>query len=176
MPSSQHNSRSSTRMFLQSVPVISEPRANGHRATNVRYPAAEGGLNVSASISSRRSCGHDRWTLRHTNIECDGADTTRLHEVNTRDRSKGAATADQQEENATDRELTRSIRRALMNDKGLSSYAHNLKIITQAGPVTLEGPVRTEDEKHVVEVKATEVAGAGHVTNRMSVARQTSKR
>jgi hyperosmotically inducible periplasmic protein len=92
--------------------------------------------------------------------------------VNARDRAKGAATADQQKENAADRELTRSIRRALMQDKELSGYAHNVKIITQAGQVTLKGPVRTEDEKRVVEAKATQVAGAGRVTNQMSIAKQ----
>ena len=92
--------------------------------------------------------------------------------VNTRDRSKDAPTADQQKENPTDRELTRSIRRALIQDKGLSSYAHNVKVIAQAGQVTLKGPVRTEEEMRVVEAKATEVAGAGHVTNQMSVAKQ----
>jgi hyperosmotically inducible protein len=93
-------------------------------------------------------------------------------EINARDRSKDAQTADQQKENATDRELTRSVRRALMDDKDLSSYAHNVKIISQGGKVTLKGPVRSEDEKRVVEAKATEVAGAGHVTNQMSVAKQ----
>ena len=92
--------------------------------------------------------------------------------VNTRDRSKNAQTADQQKENAADRELTRSIRHALMQDKDLSSYAHNVKIISQGGQVTLKGPVRTEEEKRVVEAKATEVAGAGHVANQMSIARQ----
>lgn len=97
------------------------------------------------------------------------ADNTK---VNARDRSKDAPTADQQKENASDRELTRSIRRALMQDKELSGYAHNVKIITQAGRVTLKGPVRTEDEKRVVEAKATEVAGAGHVTNQISIAKQ----
>lgn len=40
----------------------------------------------------------------------------------------------------------------------------------QGGQVTLKGPVRSEDEKRVVETKATEVAGAGHVSNQMSVA------
>lgn len=59
-----------------------------------------------------------------------------------------------------------------MHDKDLSSYAHNVKIITQGGRVTLKGPVRTEDEKRVVEAKATEVAGAGRVTNHMSVAKR----
>lgn len=92
--------------------------------------------------------------------------------VNARDRSKDAVTADQQKENASDRDITRSIRRAITQDKALSSYAHNVKVITQAGQVTLKGPVRTEEELHVVEAKATEVAGPGHVTNQMSVAKQ----
>ena len=95
------------------------------------------------------------------------ADNTK---VNTRDRAKGAVTADQQKENASDRELTQKIRRALMQDKTLSSYAHNVKIIARGGQVTLKGPVRTEEEKKTVETKAAEVAGAGHVTNQMSVA------
>jgi hyperosmotically inducible protein len=95
------------------------------------------------------------------------ADNTK---VNTRDRAKGAVTADQQKENASDRELTQKIRRALMQDKTLSSYAHNVKIVAQGGQVTLKGPVRTEDEKRTVETKAAEVAGAGHVINQMSVA------
>jgi len=90
--------------------------------------------------------------------------------VNKRDRSKGAVTADQQKENASDRELTQKIRRALIEDKTLSTYAHNVKVIAQDGQITLKGPVRTEDEKRTVENKATEVAGAGHVTNQMSVA------
>lgn len=90
--------------------------------------------------------------------------------VNRRDRAKTAPTADQQKENTTDRELTRSIRRALMQDKALSSYAHNVKIISQAGQVTLKGPVRSEEEKHSVEAKAVAVAGEGHVKNQMSVA------
>ena len=90
--------------------------------------------------------------------------------VNKRDRAPGAATADQQKENATDRGLTQKIRRALMQDKTLSSYAHNVKVIAQGGQVTLKGPVRSDGEKQSVEAKAIEVAGAGHVTNQMSVA------
>lgn len=90
--------------------------------------------------------------------------------VNKRDRAKGAVTADQQKENASDREIAQKIRRALMDDKTLSTYAHNVKVIAQDGQVTLKGPVRTEDEKKAVEAKATEVAGEGRVTNRMSIA------
>ncbi len=100
------------------------------------------------------------------------ADNTK---VNTRDRAEGAATADQQKDNATDRDLTQKIRQALMQDKTLSTYAHNVKVIAQGGQVTLKGPVRSEDERKAVESKAIEVAGAGHVTNQMSVARKSGK-
>jgi hyperosmotically inducible periplasmic protein len=97
--------------------------------------------------------------------------------ANKQDRAKGAATADQQKENATDRELSQKIRRAIMDDKSLSTYAHNVKIISQDGQVTLKGPVRTEDEKKTIEAKATEVAGAGHVTNEITIApEKTSKK
>jgi hyperosmotically inducible periplasmic protein len=95
--------------------------------------------------------------------------------VNKRDRAKSAATADQQKENAGDRDLTRKIRQSLMKDKTLSSYAHNVKVIAQDGQVTLKGPVRSDEEKRIVEDKATEVAGAGHVTNEISVAAARSK-
>jgi len=90
--------------------------------------------------------------------------------VNTRDRDKAAVTADQQKENAADRDLTQKIRRTLRQDKTLSSYARNVKIVTQAGRVTLKGPVRSEDEKQTVERAAAEVAGADHVTNELSIA------
>src|ERR1700674_1071748 len=90
--------------------------------------------------------------------------------VNTRDRAPGAVTADQQKNNAGDRDITRKIRQSLMKDKTLSTYAHNVKVIAQDGQVTLKGPVRSDDEKRAVEAKATEVAGTGHVINEMSVA------
>jgi hyperosmotically inducible periplasmic protein len=90
--------------------------------------------------------------------------------VNTRDRNKAEVTADQQKENAADRDLTQKVRRALMQDKALSSYAHNVKIITQDGQVTLKGPVRSEEEKQTVEHMTTDLAGAGHVTSQLSIA------
>jgi osmotically-inducible protein OsmY len=96
--------------------------------------------------------------------------------VNARDRAKGAPTADQQKENANDRQLAQKIRRALMQDKTLSSYAHNVKVIARDGQVTLKGPVRSEQEKKTVEAAATEVAGAGHVTNQISIATAKSSK
>ena len=95
------------------------------------------------------------------------ADNTK---VNKRDRAEGATTAHQQKENAGDREITQKIRRALMDDKSLSTYAHNLKVVAPKGEVTLKGPVRSEDEKKTIEAKATEVAGVGRVINQLSIA------
>ena len=90
-------------------------------------------------------------------------------QVNERDRKTGAVTADQQKENEGDRELTANIRKALMDSKELSTYAHNVKIVSRNGMVTLKGPVRSEDEKKAVEAKATEIAGAGKVKSMISV-------
>ena len=95
------------------------------------------------------------------------ADNTK---VNERDRAKGAVTADQQKETDTDRNLVQKIRQSLVKDKSLSTYAHNVKVVSQGGQVTLKGPVRSEEEKRSVEAKATEIAGVGRVTNEISIA------
>ncbi len=89
--------------------------------------------------------------------------------VNQRDRNINEPTADQQKNNRSDRDITQQIRKALMTDKSLSTYAHNVKIITQNGQVTLKGPVRSADEKQAVEAKATEVAGENKVTSELAV-------
>jgi hyperosmotically inducible periplasmic protein len=90
-------------------------------------------------------------------------------QVNQRDKNKAEPTADQQKENQPDRELARQIRRSIVQDKSLSSYAHNVKIIAQNGVVTLKGPVRSEEEKTAVEAKASEIAGADKVTSQLEV-------
>jgi hyperosmotically inducible protein len=94
------------------------------------------------------------------------ADNTK---VNERDRSQNEPTADQQKDNRSDRDITQQIRQSIMKDKSLSTYAHNAKIITQHGQVTLKGPVRSEDEKRTVEAKAKEVAGESKVTSELNI-------
>ena len=90
--------------------------------------------------------------------------------VNKRDREPDQATADQQKNNRPDRELTKDIRQSILADKSLSSYAHNIKIISQNGTVTLKGPVKSEDEKQSVIAKAVAVVGSSHkVTDQVSV-------
>lgn len=88
---------------------------------------------------------------------------------NQQDRSDDRPTADQQSNNAADQNLTRQIRQAISSDKSLSTYAHNVKVISQDGQVTLRGPVRSKEEKRVVEAKAAEIAGDGKVTSELQV-------
>jgi hyperosmotically inducible periplasmic protein len=94
------------------------------------------------------------------------ADNTK---VNQRDQSASEPTADQQKDNRSDRDITQQIRKAIVKDKSLSSYAHNVKIITQNGQVTLKGPVRSDDEKQTIEAKASQIAGPGKVTDELDV-------
>jgi hyperosmotically inducible periplasmic protein len=95
------------------------------------------------------------------------ADNTKMNQG---DADKGAITADQQKMNPADRNTTKQIRKSMMQDKSLSTYAHNIKIITQDGKVTLKGPVRSEDEKANLEAKAVAVAGADNVTEQLEIA------
>jgi len=95
--------------------------------------------------------------------------------VNKRDRSKTAPTADQAKNTMNDREIMQKIRQAVMDDKSLSTYAHNVKIISQHGKVTLKGPVRSEEEKTKIEKMATDVAGAGNVTDQITIKPENKK-
>jgi hypothetical protein len=90
-------------------------------------------------------------------------------ETNRPGNTSTAARADQQGQSAQDRELARKIRRAVVTDKSLSTYAHNVKIIAQNGVVTLKGPVRSEEERSAVKAKAVQIAGADSVKDEMSV-------
>jgi hyperosmotically inducible periplasmic protein len=81
----------------------------------------------------------------------------------------GGPTADQQKTNPADRAITQKIRKAIHEDQSLSTYAHNIKVITQDGRVTLRGPVRSEEEKSNLEAKAVSVAGQDNITDELEV-------
>jgi hyperosmotically inducible periplasmic protein len=101
-----------------------------------------------------------------TGIFAQQPDNTKMNQA---DRSNDQPTADQQKNNPSDRQLTQHVRQAIMGDKSLSTYAHNVKIISQNGVVTLKGPVRSDDEKRAIEAKADEVAGKDKVVSEMTV-------
>jgi len=70
---------------------------------------------------------------------------------------------------ATDQDSTQKIRKAIVADKSLSTYAHNVKIVAHEGKVTLRGPVRSETEKQAVADMAAAVVGADNVTNELTI-------
>jgi hyperosmotically inducible periplasmic protein len=87
-----------------------------------------------------------------------------------KNRDQSSPSADQQKMNTSDRAITQKIRKAIHEDSTLSTYAHNIKIITQDGKVTLRGPVRSEEEKTNIAAKAVAVAGEGNVTDQLEIA------
>lgn len=94
----------------------------------------------------------------------DADNTARNAEINT-----STETATAQGESAADREITATIRKSVVDDSALSLNAHNVKIITAGGVVTLRGPVKNDREKQAIESKAKQVAGVARVDNLLEV-------
>ena len=90
--------------------------------------------------------------------------------VNERDTSAKEMTSDQQKANAKDTQITARIRKDIMKEKNLSTYAQNIKIITINGKVTLKGPVRSMAEENSILKHAHSVAGASNVINEIAIA------
>jgi hyperosmotically inducible periplasmic protein len=85
-------------------------------------------------------------------------------------RGRTTPTADQQKMNPSDRALTQKIRKAIHQDKALSTYGRNIRIFTQDGKVTLRGPVLSEEEKDSLQNKAMAAGGEENVTNQLELA------
>ena len=120
----------------------------------------------NTTTSNTTAHNNDNTADNNTTARSVNPDNTK---VNTRDRNTNERTADQAKNNLPDRKVMQKIRQAIIADKSLSTYAHNIKIIAENGKVTLKGPVRSEAERKRIEDKATQVAGAGNVTNEISV-------
>ena len=97
-----------------------------------------------------------------SSMSTDNTSTNKLDPTN--------ANADAQKNDAADLRLTQTIRKHVMADKSLSVYAHNVKIVAVNGNVTLNGVVRTDEERTTIEAKAVSVAGKDHVINELTVA------
>jgi hyperosmotically inducible protein len=88
---------------------------------------------------------------------------------NSKQNNSQAKTADNQQNTKADRVTTANIRKAIMADKDLSTYAHNVKVITVNGEVTLKGPVKSEEEKQKIASYAAGVVSADKVMNSLTV-------
>lgn len=89
--------------------------------------------------------------------------------INVRDRGTGTLTPEKQGGEAADVKITAAIRRALVKDDSLSVNAHNVKIITRAGIVTLRGPVKSAAERTTIGRLAEKTAGVKRVDNQLEI-------
>jgi osmotically-inducible protein OsmY len=103
----------------------------------------------------------------HGNVAARDAEDTGK---NVRDRDGDTQTPDKQSNDEGDLEITRRLRREITADDSLSTNAHNVKIITENGIVTLRGPVDSAKEKAAIAAKAQKVQGVKRVENQLEIA------
>jgi hyperosmotically inducible periplasmic protein len=124
------------------------------------------GVLAAGCSQSSPSASGDR-TASRPNATADPVDRTNTG-INVRDRDSAMQTPGDQSENQADITTTADIRKRVEGEK-MSVTAHNVKIITRDGKVTLRGPVATPEEKHRIEEIARNIAGANSVESQLEV-------
>jgi hyperosmotically inducible protein len=89
--------------------------------------------------------------------------------VNVRDRNEKSLTPFDQSNNAADLDLITQIRKEIISKKEMSVNAHNIKIISTKGRVTLRGPVDSAEEKRIISEIAHRIARPENVENLLEV-------
>lgn len=89
--------------------------------------------------------------------------------VNERDAEGTTKTPFDQSNEETDIDQVAKIRSEVLEIEDLSVIGRNVKIITEAGRVTLRGPVASEAERKVIVDVATGIAGAGNVDDQLEI-------
>lgn len=154
------------RAVAQTGQAMTDSTTTAFSASAASNPVATG-RQIAKADSTRPMVATSEAPLTGDTSSLPAADNSRR---NTRDRAPSQKTADQGKNNLSDLEIERRIRRSVVVDKSLSTYAHNVKIVATNGSVTLKGPVRTEDEKANVAAKATAVVAADRITNQIEIA------
>jgi len=113
-------------------------------------------------------------TTRDTGSSTPNAEQGRIPDtentgVNVRDRGDATVTPEDQGGKAGDREITAAVRRAIVKDDSLSLNAHNVKIITRDGLVTLRGPVKSAAERTKIAHLAEKTAGVKRVDDQLEI-------
>jgi len=123
---------------------------------------ASAALGVVCSISPYLSFARmPEQTPSNQQVQPDNSKVNKAHKT----------TADDQVNDSSDRATTAKVRKAIVADKSLSTYAHNVKIITVNGKVTLKAPVQSDEEKQRIESDLAEIVPADSLTNQLTVKR-----
>jgi hypothetical protein len=147
-----------------SMPTIAR---SGRRETKMKRIARKLGACASALLlcSAAPALAEDRSTdAPPSEVAPDNTGK------NVRDRDGAMPTPIDQSDDPQDLAVTREIRRSLTADDSLGTNARNAKVITNAGVVTLRGPVADAREKAAVEAIARRAPGVKEVHNQLEVA------
>ena len=123
-------------------------------------------LSISLLMLGGYACNSQPAAKAQTQAAKTSPDNT---ERNVQDRSGATLTPGDQSESKADLDLTQRVRQAVVADESLSTNAHNVKIITSNGVVTLRGPVNSTKEKANIDAKAQQIAGATKVDSQLEI-------
>jgi osmotically-inducible protein OsmY len=90
-------------------------------------------------------------------------------ERNVRDKGDTTLTPEDQKENESDIKITANIRKAITDKESLSVNAHNVKIMTRNGVVTLRGPVDSSNESTEIQQIVKQTPGVKQVENQLEI-------
>lgn len=141
-------------MFIRSNPATVVP--SPIRCTVMRYLA----VGAFAILFGLTSCKE----------EVAGAEKADNTVRNERDRDGASVTPGDQDNDENDLRIVQDIRKALVKNDQLSLNAHNAKVVSVNGVVTLRGPVESAAERTAIDNIAKGVAGVTRVDNQLEVA------
>ena len=134
------------------------------RASSIVASLAMLALPLGASAIEQRTGGG--WFEMAANDASKDADNTQR---NVKDRKDAAVNPMDQGGSESDRKITQQIRKTVVDNEQLSMNAHNVKIVTVDGVVTLRGPVKSASEKAAISAAAHKTAGVKKVDDQLEV-------
>lgn len=100
----------------------------------------------------------------------EGTEEVAGHTRSMDEKRSSSPTAQGQSSRPESLQITRQIRKEIMEQRGLSTAAKNVKVITdENGAVTLRGPVKNTAERDQLEQIARNSAQGGQVNNQLVV-------
>jgi len=122
---------------------------------------------VQGLLSTSPCWGQNDTTSSSSTVTNNGVENSR---INQRDRQDKSRTPIDQGNSKEDIRLSQEIRKSVVNHTNhFSILAHNIKIITYNGKVTLRGPVENNEEKKRIAAVAQSITGANNVSDLLEV-------
>ena len=133
------------------------------------FGVAAAALALSAQIALAGTAATDQKQASEQDARAEPARPADNTGINARDKSGATTLPTDQSGAKSDLELAAAVRKAIVDDESLSTLAHNVKVVTQGGAVTLRGPVQSADEKTRIGTLAQNTAGVTRVDNQLDI-------